>query len=264
MHEATEKEVMLDKLIGMQDVEASKPLPAMDTDLIAECSECILDLTEETPPSANTLEQWKQKLLLRLFGQKTLRYRKGMLRKLLIAAIIILLIVALSVATMPLGTNDTSLLERWNLSLLLQGSGSQKKFDDYLSLFYNGEVKEYKSIRQFVRKTGLDVLVPTVMPDGCKVQQVNVCYVYHEEYFLISFVTNNPEHVGFSICLNKTGTFASWEETEKIGNYDCAFASAPGWYQCNFNDNGNSYSITAESREDLILILTNLKGSLQR
>ena len=231
MHEATEKEVMLDKLIGMQDVEASKPLPAMDTDLIAECSECILDLTEETPPSANTLEQWKQKLLLRLFGQKTLRYRKGMLRKLLIAAIIILLIVALSVATMPLGTNDTSLLERWNLSLLLQGSGSQKKFDDYLSLFYNGEVKEYKSIRQFVRKTGLDVLVPTVMPDGCKVQQVNAYYSSEEDCVIILYITNDPEHVGMRVYLKATKTFDSWEQSEIIGDYECFFASAPGWHQ---------------------------------
>ena len=142
MREPETKEVLLDKLVGIQDVEAAKPICEMDTDMIAECTEYVLELTEEEPPTETALLQMKQRLLLYLFGRKgrVLPYRKGMLRKLLIAAVIVILIVAMSASMMPLGTNAESLLHRWGYYLSQQEIGHKMDFGDYISLRRDGDV----------------------------------------------------------------------------------------------------------------------------
>ena len=266
MSASDSKEVLLDKLIGIQDIEAAKQLEEMDTDLISECSEYIIELTGEEPPTENELKQMKQRLLNLMFGRQTAspRYRKGLLKKLLIAAIIVILIIAMSVSVMPTGTNDESLIHRWGYSLFQKGDGSHKDFSDLLTIGTNGEVKTYKSIRQFVRKTGADLLVPTALPEGYVIQKVNVYYAYDEKCFFVDYVTNDPTQMGIRIRIDKEiGLIGTWEKIEQIGDFICGIISETDHCQCNFDYNGDGYSITAKNHEDLILILENLKGSLK-
>ena len=265
MNESDQKGTLIDKLIGIQDLEAAKPAEAMDADLICECSDYIIELTGETPPSETALEQMKQRLLFRLFGRRAGRRRKGFVRKLLIAAIILLLIASLSAAMMTTSTSDESILHRWGYSLMMHGSGYRKDFDEYLSLITGDAPKEYKSIRAFVRKTGADVLVPTELPEGFEIEQVNVHYSYTDECINIQFITNDPLKVGIGVLIDKEfDSLESREKTKKIGDYECGFSFAHNWCQCEFNYMGNGYYIMTETYEDALLILKNLKGSLEK
>lgn len=266
MEKTGEKEVLLDKLIGVQDIEAAKQPQEMDTDLIAECSGYILELTGEKPPPEHVLEQMKQKLLRRLFGRgRVPMRRKGLLRKLLIAAIVAILIVAMSVSMMPLGTNDESLMQRWGFVFLHKDSGYSVDFGDYLTLIRNGESKDYKTIRQFIRSTRADVLVPTKMPKGVSIQKVSAYFEYISDCPVISLMTNDPSTCSVQIYLGKEIDLSERvEKPERIGEYDCAFTITPGWCQCDFNYNGNGYTITAKTKEELTLILNNMKGSLEK
>lgn len=267
MRESETREVLLDKLIGIQDLEAIKPIHDMDTDLITECTECIIELTGDELPSESALEQMKQRLLQRLFGQKghVLKYRKGMLRKLLIAAIVFILILAMSISVIPFGGDDVSLLSRWSYYLLHHKSGDEKDFGDYLSIRQERDFADFKSIRQFVHKTGLDVLVPTGMPKGIKVKQVHMYYDSILDCSVVIFKTNDPLNVSFIVRIGKeTNDLETRERTERIGAYDCGLSFAPGQCQCEFNYNGNGYSIVARSKEEIIFILNNLKGSMEK
>lgn len=264
MREFETKEVLLDKLIGIQDLEAVKPIHDMDTDLITECTDYIIELTGDELPSESAMEQMKLRLLQRLFGQKgrVLKYRKGVLRKLLIAAIVIILIVAMAVSMMPLGTNDESLINRLSYFFLQKEPGYSVDYDDYMTLIGDGEIKEYATTRQFIRKTHIDILVPTELPKGISVQSVKLYYEYTFNCPKISIVTNDPSSCSLSIHLGKEiEDLETAERYEKIGEYACRFSITPGWCQCEFNHNGNSYIFTAKTYNDLILIIENLKGS---
>lgn len=267
MRESETKEVLLDKLIGIQDIEAAKRIEEMDADLISECSEYVIELTGEELPSESALEQMKLRLLQRLFGRNgsVPKYRKGMLRKLLIAAIIVILIVAIAISMMPLGTNDESLIHRWGFGILRSEQGERVDYGDYLSLINNGEMKEYATIRRFIQKTHMDILVPTTLPKGVSVRKVKLNYDYVFESPKISFMTNDP--AVYSIIIYPGREIESiniMEKNERVGTLDCGFSITPDWCQCDFNYNGNGYSITAKTYEELILILNNMKGSLEK
>ena len=258
------KEVLLDKLIGIQDIEAAKPVEEMDTDMISVCSGCIIALTEEELPSARALEQMQKRLLDRLFGRNAnaRRAEKGLWRKLLIAAIVVLLIVAMSAAILPIGSSDDSLLSKWGYFLLLHKPGDHKDFGGHLTIRREGKGKHFNSIRRLVRKTGYDGLVPTELPEEIKLEDI---YVYYDSLFdcpIIIFVTNDPENVSVNVKIGKEADdLETRERTERIGKYDCGVTTAPERCQCEFNYNGNGYSINAKTYADLVRIVKNMKGS---
>jgi hypothetical protein len=266
VRESETREVLLDKLIGIQDLEAVKPIHDMDTDLITECTDYIIELTGDELPSESALEQMKLRLLQRLFGQKgrVLKYRKGVLRKLLIAAIVVILIVAMAVSMMPLGTNDESLMHQWAYRLLQSEQGTTVDFDDYITLINNGKIEEYKSIRQFARKTGIDILTPTILPKGYDVQNVVVSFDYLLDCPAVDIITNNPSVLSISVYLRKERINSEFDRTEQIGAYSCGLLFSRDFCQCEFCFEENCYRISAKNYEDVRLIIENMKGCIKK
>lgn len=266
MRESETKEVLLDKLIGIQDIEAAKRIEEMDADLISECSEYVIELTGEELPSESALEQMKLRLLQRLLGQKgrVLKYRKGMLRKLLIAAIVVILIAAMAISMTPLGTNNESLIHRWGYILFHKDSGTRMDFGDFLTLVEGGKVEEFKSVRQFVRKTHMDILVPMELPKGVNIKKVQLAYDYIKDCPAVIFVTENPSRASIYVRIGKENGNLDYDRTEQIGSYTCGILLSTSSCQCEFSEDGNGYTIVAKSFEDARSIIENMKGSLEK
>lgn len=266
MRESETKEVLLDKLIGIQDIEAAKRIEEMDADLISECSEYVIELTGEELPSESALEQMKLRLLQRLFGRNgsVPKYRKGVLRKLLIAAIVVILIVAMAVSMMPLGTNDESLLQQWGYHLLKSEQNTVANFDEYITLIKGSKVEEFKSIRQFVRKTHMEILAPTVLPKGVHIKKVQLTYDYIYDCPAVIFVTDDPSRVSIYVRISKETENPEFDRTEQIGSYTCGILLSASSCQCAFFEGGNEYTIAAKSFEDARSIIENMKGSLEK
>lgn len=228
-----------------------------DLDLVAACTDMILDLDGIEP---ETDEEVRAGIDAVLHKHAQARKRRRT-RPLLIAAIVALLIASVSAAMIPMGTNDESLLKKWMPYLVQQGPGSKIDFGDYLTLGNNGEVLQYKSIRQFVRKTGADVLVPTALPQGCKVREVLLSTYYQPRCPYVIFVMNDPETQGIIVLVGYTNEhLREMEMTGQIGGYFCGVSEFNGGYQCCFNHGGDSYTVHAKSMDDLRLIVENMRS----
>lgn len=268
MRTQEDKQVLTDKLMAIQDAETAKAPEAMDTQLVSACSAYILELDGEELPTPQQWEQKQQKLLHRLFGseRKPRRARK-ILRRLCIAAAFLLLAAALSTASVPLGNSDESLLDRFGYYLQYKlKPGDTIDFGQIL-LINGGESLHFKNVKEFVRKTEMDILVPTVLPEGHSIQSVSISQNVLIQKQEVSFVTDLPAHLSICCTLDKDvdeNYKHSCRRIEKVGQYLCYFAIDPGWNQCNFAYKGNEYIITAESYADLVLIITNMKGSLKK
>ena len=223
-------------------------------------------MTGDELPTASALAQMKQRLLRRLFGRSgaSVPSRKRLLRKLLIAAIVTILIVAMSISMMPLGTNDESLLRHWGQLLFRQDSVMRVDYDDYITLIKGIKVEEFKSIRQFVEKTQMDILVPTALPKDNSIKKVQLAYDYFNDCPSVTFVTGDPSSLAMSVYIGKEKRDSSYDKTEKIGSFTCGFLFSPEFCQCEFNYGGNAYMIVARSYKDVRYIVENLKGSLTK
>lgn len=228
-----------------------------DPDLVAAYTDMILDLDNIEPETDEEVRAGIDNVL----RKHALMRKRRRWRPLLIAAIVALLIASVSAAMIPMGTNDESLLKKWMPYLVQQGPGSKIDFGDYLTLGNNGEALQYKSIRQFVRKTGADVLVPTMLPQGYRVREVLLSTYYQPRCPYVIFVMNDPETQGIFIMVGYTNEhLKEMEMTEQIGGYFCGVSEFNGGYQCCFNHDGNAYTVNAKTLDDLRLIVEHMRS----
>ena len=238
------------------DAELSDPSQA-DVNLVAACVDTILELDAIEPETDAEVRAGIENVL----RAKTSSRKRRRVRRALIAAVAAILIVACSAAFMPLGTNDESMLHKLGFFLLHQEPGYRMDFGDYLTLVYEGKWKTYSSIRQFVRKTGADILVPTVLPDKTNLRKVLVSFDYLFDCPSVHFDTGDPK-VFVCVYIGYThDDLESWEQTEQIGGHVCGIAAEDMWYQADFNYDGNGYTVSAHSYDDLASIIENLQNS---
>ena len=237
------------------DAELSDPAKA-DLDLVAAYADAVLELDGIDPETDEEVRTGIENIL----HKKTKSRKRRRVRRVLFVAAAVILIAAYSAALMPLGTNDESLLHKWSFFLQQQEPGYRMEFGDYCTLIKGGKVVEYKSIRQFVRKTGADILVPTVLPDKIHFRKVVVTFNYWFDCPSVDYVTGDPKVV-IRVYIGYTHDgLDSWERTEQIGGHVCGVAVADDWVQCDFNDGENGYTVSAHSYADMVSIVENLQN----
>lgn len=238
------------------DAELSDPAQA-DIDLVAAYVDTILDLDAIEPETDEEVRAGIENVL----HAKTNSRKRRHVRRALIAAVAAVLIAACSAAFMPLGTNDESMLQKWDFFLLHQEPGYSMDFGDYLTLVRGGKIETFKSIRQFVRKTGADILVPTVLPDKTNLRKVLVSFDYLFDCPCIHFDTGDTKIFVCAYIGYTHNDLESWEQAEQIGGHVCGIAAEDMWYQADFNYDGNGYTVSAHSYDDLASIIENLQNS---
>ena len=244
------------KLRERIDAELSDPAQA-DVDLVAACVDTILELDGVEPETDKEVRAGIENVL----HTKTNSRKRRHVRRVLIAAVAAVLIAACSAAFMPLGTNDESMLQKWDFFLLHQEPGYSMDFGEYCTLIRGGKIETYKSVRQFVRKTGADILVPTVLPEKNSLREVWVVFDYLYDCPCIHFDTGDPKLFVCAYIGYTHDNLDSYERTEQIGGHVCGIAAEDMWYQADFNYDGNGYAVSAHSYDDLASIVENLQNS---
>lgn len=197
------------ELRAMTDAELHRPQP--DLDLVEAYVAAILELDNIEPETDEEVRAGIENVLQKSPNQRTRRR----LRRVLIAVVAAVLITAMSISMTPLGTSDESLLDKWFPILVQKEPGYRKDFGDYITLIKGGKSIDFKSIRQFVRKTGSDILVPTVLPDGCVIRHAVITFDYMNDSLSVQFETDDPKvHVTAKIGKSKNENPATRTETE--------------------------------------------------
>lgn len=128
-----------------------------------------------------------------------------------------------------------------------------------ITFINHGEPKEYSSIEEMIEKENLDILYPAKLPEGIMIDVVSVNDVTDNGNF-IQISTNDKNtsiqiDVMYSEAIIDRGKHEIYKCQDKtfyiFENEKCYFAYA-------YIDN-NQYCIQANTHEDLILIIDNLK-----
>ena len=123
------------------------------------------------------------------------------------------------------------------------------------TFYHNGTPKEYSTIEEMLEKEELNIMYPTKWPDDIKL--VSVRKYELDNTIDINFETNDPNIV-VGIKFNTDINYIDPEDTYTyneimyvLGYNDVYYAS------CKYKN--NEYYISAYSREDLIMIIENMK-----
>ncbi len=244
------------ELRAMTDAELSRS-SRPDVDLVEAYVDAILELDGVEP---ETDEEVRVGIESVLHAQPNGRKRRR-LRRALIAAVAAVLIVSIGASMTILGTNDEVMFLKWRDYLMQQEPGYRMDFGDYLTLMQMGKGESFKTIRQFVRKTGADILVPTVLPEKTGLREVLVIFDYLYDCPCFHFVTNDTNIFVCAYIGYTHDNLDSYERTEQIGGHVCGIAVADRWYQADFNYDGNGYTVSAHTYEDLLAVVDGLRDA---
>ncbi len=246
------------ELRAMTDAELSRS-SRPDVDLVEAYVDAILELDGVEPETDEEVRRGIETVLKKGAQQHTRKRRR--IRFALIAAIIAVLAAASSLSFLSLSGGTNELAIKLAPFLSRQKPGYTIELGDYMTLSSGGKPIQYDTVREYVRKGGPDVLVPTVLPDDTDLQDIWVVYDQLYACMSVSFHTYDPSvSVSAKIGFLFEG-LENYERMEKIGGHDCGVAFSEEQVQCDFNYDGNGYTVCAHTYEDLLAVVDGLRDA---
>lgn len=135
-------------------------------------------------------------------------------------------------------------------------SAGEKVDKGTVTLINRGEAKEYDSIEELLEAENINILYPSVLPEGIAVKSIRI--LENGDGKQIILLTNNPQTT-VSIYTNKASTGDSFGDCEVYLSNDITFYVNRELNSAYFIFENDYYSIQAETYENIIFIIDSLK-----
>lgn len=259
------------------DNELEKPDDEMDCYLIAECSDFLDELTaDQSCFSEEEVRKKIKEIHAKAVNQKEkdtgdiISQNKPIIKKLgfkhrriiwiaIIAALIIFSTVTVTATTgiFSAGWDYIST----NIQKIIAMKPGERIESDGITIIKNHGAKTYSSIEELLSSENLDILYPTVLPDGIKIKEITQLMEDEDKCMhIFQFTSDNLYFSVFNYYNN------SPEEYEDFTKYETAYIT---FYIENLPDNtylaigqkdGYEYQVIFSDYKELISILENMKG----
>lgn len=241
-------------------LETSKDYKKMDSDLVTECVDFLMELEGKERFTKEEIEQrvkeipFKGKVAaLNSYAKKKLRAK----RIAVIAAVLAVLITLFGIFAIGSGDTVTEFFRKVGDSVHELLNGGPQEYDN-ITFYKNEEMKTYSSIENLVKDEEIEILYPTWLPNGEKIIEISYLIEKDTEMYLLS--SNEPYH-SISIEIN-TDLAEDYKlnciqkEIEGIVVY---YEKTPQFIQANFVYKNNYYIVNSDTEDNLFRIIENLK-----
>lgn len=257
---SAEKQSLKDKLMAIILLETSKDYKEMDSDLVTECVDFLMELKGKQKLTKSEIEQrvneipFKDKVTaIGSYSKKRIRAK----RLAVIAAVLAFIIALFGIIAVASGDSFKDFFIRMgNAVYELIESGSIN--NDKITYIKPNETKTYTSVEELIKEEELEILYPTWLPENEKIVKVWCLIEGESKRYLLQ--CSIPEH-NISIKVN-TG----WAEdyklycTEKeIAGYLVYYIETTQYIQANFYYKNNVYCVKSDTKDNLFRIIENLK-----
>lgn len=257
---AAERQSLKDKLMAIILLETSKDYKEMDSDLVTECVDFLMELEGKEKLTKSEIEQrvnaipFKGKVTaIGSYAKKKMRAK----RLAVIAAVLAVIAALFGILAIASGDAYIELFRNMGVSLLEMLDKGSMEYDG-ITIYKPNETKTYPSIHELVEEEGIDILYPSWLPENEKIVKV-ICFVEGEtkKYTL---QCNNPV---YSILINLDTDLTEGMKSDcskkEIAGHLIYFDYENKFYQANFIHNNNFYRIKAYTEDDLFKIIENLE-----
>lgn len=254
------KQTLKDKLMAIILLETSKDYKEMDSYLVTECVDFLMELEGKERLTKKEIEQRVSEIPFKgkVTAINSYAKKKIKAKRLAIVAAVLAAIIALF-GIFAIASEDV-----FGNLLSKIGSGIYELFEDGkmeldgITVYKPDEQKNYSSIEEFIKNEELDILCPTWLPKNEKI--VNVLYEIYEDAESYLFQCSDPFH-NIKVKLN-VGLIGKLKENnikKEIGNLTVYIINTDQNIQADFEYKNNHYTVCSDTEENIIKIIENLK-----
>lgn len=260
-HDITaERQSLKDKLMAIILLETSKPCREMDSDLVTECVDFLMELEGKERLTKSEIEQrvneipFKGKVTaIGSYTKKKVRAK----RLAVIAAVLAVIIALFGIFAIASGDTFSELFRQMGSSLLDMLDKGNADYNG-ITIYKPNETKEYSSINELVEEEGIEILYPSWLPENEKI--VSVIYFVEGETKTYSLQCDNPAYSISIVLDSELNDNLKSDCTEKeIAGHTVYYDFKDTFYQANFIYNNDTYRIKAYTENDLFKIIENLE-----
>ncbi len=247
------------------DSELEKPFDQQDMEYIDECNAFLIELNL---PKALPDPTVKAEKLKELYAEFAKMHRPhvfnpvSFLKWFAAAAFIIIIIFTIPVLIVAAmnGMTPVDMLEKWGKDIFNLPYDEPVEAEG-MTFIRNGNVVAYDSIDDLLKAEQLDILCPTWLPDGIKIN--SIVAVDEKNGLTINFVFNKNE-IYYTVMLYDEFTEliknSSTEDVTDISGLTVYFTQIENKDYALFVNDGYSYSASAHDKDILIKILESIKA----
>ena len=259
---SAEKQSLKDKLMAIILLETSKPYKEMDSDLVTECVDFLMELEEKQKLTKVEIKQKVNEIPFKgkvtAIGSYAKKKTKAK-RIFVVAAIFAVLLTIFSILVVSFTNAEDNLIDRFAQYIVGDMKPGEHKTIGNIELINPNENKTYSSIEELVRDENISILFPTWLPENNRIMTLQ----YFEEDLLgqrYILSSENPEYaVSIYIETNIPEEAKAINPSKTVGEYTVYIIGDKGIIQGDFEYNGCYYSVSAHTEEDVLKIIKNLK-----
>lgn len=260
--DAAAKRSLTDKLTAIILLETSKDYKEMNSGLVRECVDFLMELEGKENLTKQEIKErvesipFKSKVTaLGSYAKKKLRAK----RLAVVAAVLAALLAIFSIIAVSTGGAEDSIVDRYIKQIVEFMKGGDGLDFENIELIKPNDSKTYSSAQELVRDEKISILFPTWLPEN---EKITKCWYFEEitngRYYVIQ--SQNPRH-GIIIYLEKriAEDIKVDNILRKVENFNVYIIYTDNFVQGDFEYNGYYYSVSANTEEELLKIIDNLK-----
>lgn len=255
-----EKQSLKDKLMAIILLETSKNYREMDSDLVTECVDFLMELEGKEKLTKEEIEQRVNAIPFK--GKITaidsyLRKRIRAKRIAVIAAVLAVLLALFGITAIASGNTVSEIFRQIGNSIHQLLEGSPKEYGN-ITLYKSDETKTYSSIEELAQSEGIEILYPSWLPENEKIIKIrHLIDGETERYVLQSNISTHSIEIETNADLHEDHTLNCIEK--EFAGFSVYYEKTPQYIQANFVYKNNRYIVKSDTEDNLFKIIENLK-----
>ena len=168
------RQTLKDKLMAIILLETSKPYKEMDSDLVTECVDFLMELEEKQRLTKAEIKKKVDEIpfhgkitSIGSHNKKKIRTK----RIIVIAAVLAILLAIFSILAVTFTNAEDSLIDRFAQYIVGDMKPGESKEFENIELIKPNETKTFSSIEALVRDEDIAILFPTWLPNGYRIYE---------------------------------------------------------------------------------------------
>lgn len=256
----TAKQSLKDKLMAIILLESEKDYREMDSELIKECVDFLMELDGEEGLSKKEIEQrvaaipFKGKVTaINSYAKKKIRAK----RLAVVAAVLAFIIALFGILAIASGSTTSELLRQVGQTIHSWFEGGSVDYGDITVIKPDG-TRTYSSLEKLEESENLNILYPTWLPENEKI--IKVWYIVEGESERYLLQSNNPLHsIEIDIDTDLSESQKLNCDKKEIAGHSIHYKETVQYIQANFTYMNNRYAIQSDTEDNLFRIIENLK-----